>query len=184
MSFFQQRQTPSIKVASMPVIATFSNYAEAQRAVDYLSDQKFPVENVAIVGSNLKMVEQVLGRLTWGRAALNGLAMGAWFGMLIGLLLGLFAQSARGWFALLLWGLFYGALFGLVFGLISYAFSGGQRDFISASQVLASTYDVTCGPERAAEAQALLAGMPASGATSSARDLGAPRNEPPPALGV
>ena len=32
------------------VVASYGNYAEAQRAVDYLSDNSFPVEKVTIVG--------------------------------------------------------------------------------------------------------------------------------------
>ena len=32
------------------VIATFDNYADAERAVDYLSDKRFEVNRVAIVG--------------------------------------------------------------------------------------------------------------------------------------
>jgi len=45
------------------VIATFDNYADAERAVDYLSDRGFGVNRVAIVGRDLEYVEQVLGRL-------------------------------------------------------------------------------------------------------------------------
>ena len=44
------------------VIATFDNYADAERAVDYLSDQRFEVNQVAIVGRELEYVEQILGR--------------------------------------------------------------------------------------------------------------------------
>ena len=48
------------------MIATFDNYADAERAVDYLSDQRFEVNRVAIVGRDLEYVEQVLGRLNYG----------------------------------------------------------------------------------------------------------------------
>src|SRR6202022_3814274 len=51
------------------VIATFDNYADAERAVDYLSDQRFEVTRVALVGRDLEYVEQVLGRLNYGGAA-------------------------------------------------------------------------------------------------------------------
>jgi hypothetical protein len=47
-------------------IGTYDTYREAQRAVDYLSDQKFPVEHTTIVGNNLRQVEKITGRLTWG----------------------------------------------------------------------------------------------------------------------
>ena len=45
-------------------IATVSSYEAAERAVDHLSDQGFPVEHVTIVGTGLRFVEQVSGRLT------------------------------------------------------------------------------------------------------------------------
>src|SRR5919106_5208895 len=45
-------------------IATYPSYEEAERAVDRLSDQKFPVERIAIIGTGLRSVEQVLGRVT------------------------------------------------------------------------------------------------------------------------
>ena len=69
-------------------VATYPDYPAAQRAVDYLSDQSFPVEHTAIVGTDLRLVENVLGRLTIGRAALAGAGGGAWFGLFIGLLFG------------------------------------------------------------------------------------------------
>lgn len=71
-------------------IAVFDNYADAERAVDRLSDLRFPVERVAIVGHDLRMVEQVTGRLNYGGAALKGAASGALPGALIGWIFGLF----------------------------------------------------------------------------------------------
>ena len=53
-------------------IGTYDTYREAQRAVDYLSDEKFPVEHTTIVGNNLRQVEKITGRLTWGRALTAG----------------------------------------------------------------------------------------------------------------
>ena len=72
------------------VIATFDNYADAERAVDYLSDQRFEVNRVAIVGRELEYVEQVLGRMNYGGAALRGAGSGALVGALIGWIFGLF----------------------------------------------------------------------------------------------
>ncbi len=138
-------------------ICTYLSYLEAQRAVDYLSDNKFPVENTSIIGSELRMVEQITGRLTWGRAAVAGAASGAWFGLFVGLLLGLFAPAGREIFTLVLFGLVFGAGFGLIFGLSGYAATRGKRDFTSKSQVVASSYDVMCLPGHAQAAQELLA---------------------------
>ncbi|MEA2179480.1 MAG: hypothetical protein QOG77_2777, partial [Solirubrobacteraceae bacterium] len=65
-------------------VAVYDHYADAQRAVDHLSDSGFPVERVAIVGEGLRYVEQVAGRMTAGTAALIGAAQGAALGALFG----------------------------------------------------------------------------------------------------
>ena len=54
-------------------IGSYGTYAEAQRAVDYLSDQEFAVQDVTIVGVDLMQVEKVIGRLTWGKVIGGGI---------------------------------------------------------------------------------------------------------------
>lgn len=71
------------------VLATFDNYADAERAVSYLSDQLFEVNKVAIVGRELEYLEEVLGRMNYGAAALRGAGSGALVGALIGWIFGL-----------------------------------------------------------------------------------------------
>jgi hypothetical protein len=144
-------------------VASFPDYESAQRAVDYLSDNQFPVEHTTIVGTDLRLVEKVLGRLTTARAALAGAGTGAWFGLLIGLLLSIFTVSA--WWALLLTGLIIGALWGAAFGAIAHAMTGGRRDFASRSEIVAGTYAVVVNDDYAEQARQLLArlGWQASG---------------------
>lgn len=147
---------PFKQLEGRPVLATYNTYAEAQAAVDKLSDNKFPVQNVAIVGVDLRLVEAVVGRLSWGRAALSGLGMGAWFGLLLGLFVSLFARGDGSTFSLIMLGLVYGAAFGIVFGLLSYAFTGGKRDFLSRSQITAEHYDVRCDASVLGQARQIL----------------------------
>lgn len=135
-------------------VTTYPDYASAQRAVDYLSDNKFPVDRVAIVGTDLRLVENVLGRMTTGRAALAGAASGAWFGLLIGLLFGIFSDG--GWLAILLTCVLIGAVWGAIFGAIAHAMTGGRRDFTSRSTLTASQYAVTVDAESADQARQLL----------------------------
>ena len=146
---------------SMPLggvqVGSFENYQQAQRAVDFLSDQKFPVENVTIIGSDLRMIERVTGRLSWGRAIGAGAASGAWFGLFVGLLLGIFAVDGSDWLASVLTGLLIGLVFGAVFGAAGYSATRGKRDFTSTSQVVASRYDILCNPQFAEQARAELA---------------------------
>jgi hypothetical protein len=135
-------------------VATYPDYASAQRAVDYLSDNHFPVEQTMIVGTDLRLVEKVLGRLTTGRAALAGAASGAWFGFFIGLLFALFTTSA--WWSILLVAVIIGAIWGAVFGAIAHAVTGGRRDFTSTSTLVAGQYAVTVDAEQADAARQLL----------------------------
>ena len=53
-------------------VGVFGSYPEAQKAVDTLSDEQFPVENCLIVGTELRQLERVTGRLSWGRVLLGG----------------------------------------------------------------------------------------------------------------
>jgi heat induced stress protein YflT len=145
------------------VVANYDTYAEAQRAVDFLSDEGFPVQNISIVGSDLKMVEKVTGRLTRGRAAAAGAASGAWFGLFVGVLLSLFAKNGTNVFALIVSALIYGAAFGAIFGFVGHALSGGKRDFTSRSKIASSRYEIVVVWAEADKAREVLARLqPAS----------------------
>ncbi|MCG8927080.1 general stress protein [Lentzea sp. CC55] len=133
------------------LLATFADYLGAQRLVDRMSDDGFPVESVRIVGDGVRTVEQVTGRLTRGRAALAGAASGAWFGVFIGLLFGLFsADTTWVWFVLI--SLVIGAFWGAVFGFVAHWSTRGKRDFSSVMTLEAQRYEVHVDRERAAEA--------------------------------
>lgn len=151
-------QRPSIQLDYPWSLGVYDQYEDAQKAVDYLSDQEFPVENCMIVGTDLKQVERVTGRLTYGRAAAAGAASGAWFGAFIGLMLGLFAEG--NWLATVLSAALIGVVFGMIFGLVSYAMTGGRRDFTSVTQVVATKYEVLVEHKHLAKAQELLQQMP------------------------
>src|SRR6201996_4642553 len=79
--------------AAWNTVARFDDYESAQRAVDRLSDDGFPVENLDIVGSGLRLVERVTGRLTRARATGTGALSGLWAGLLVGTLVGLFTTG-------------------------------------------------------------------------------------------
>ncbi|WSA27138.1 hypothetical protein OIE13_04435 [Streptosporangium sp. NBC_01810] len=125
-------------VVDRRVLAGYDNYLAAQRTVDGLSDAGFPVENVAIVGSDLKLEETVTGRVTDGRAALTGAGSGAAFGAMVGMFLGLFTSTALSFIVLVLWAALWGAVMGAAFGFINHAFTRGKRDFASRSAIIPS----------------------------------------------
>ncbi|MBB2913144.1 hypothetical protein FHS43_004442 [Streptosporangium becharense] len=154
------RQTPTGPntqvVVDRRVLAGYDNYAAAQRTVDRLSDAGFPVENVAIVGSDLRLEEVVTGRMTKGRAALAGAGSGALFGAVVGMFLGLFTSTTLSFFMLMLWAALWGTVMGAAFGFINHLFTGGKRDFASRSAIVAGRYDVLVAASHLEHAHAVL----------------------------
>ncbi len=136
-------------------LGVYDKYDEAQKAVDYLSDQEFPVQNCMIVGTDLKQVERVTGRLTTGRVALGGALSGLWLGLFVGLIFALFSSEGTGLITILSTALF-GAVFGLIWALIGYAATRGRRDFTSFSQVVATRYEVLVEHKHAQQGRELL----------------------------
>ncbi|MFC0714343.1 general stress protein [Cellulomonas biazotea] len=168
-------------------VASYATYLEAQKAVDHLAEKAFAVQLVTIVGTDLRMVERVTGRLSYPRVALGGFVSGAWFGLFVGLLLSLF--TAPGSSSPFIPAILIGGAFGLLFSVITYSFSRGRRDFTSSSQIVASSYAVLCRTEQAHKARELLreiggvqSGWPARPAVAPPAPVSDPRAAyPPPA---
>ena len=135
-------------------IGSYGTYAEAQRAVDYLSDQEFAVQDVTIVGVDLMQVEKVIGRLTWGKVIGGGVVSGAWLGLFFGLLVSIVVDNPL---VPIVFGLVGGIIFGVISTTIPYAATRGQRDFASTMQLVAGRYDVLCDPRSAEKARDMLA---------------------------
>ena len=144
-------------------IATYDTYEQAQRAVDYLSDQGFPVQHVTIVGNGLRMVERVTGRLDRNRAASTGAMAGAWWGLFIGVMLTLFSAESQNSLLIIVAGAIAGAIFGAVMAMIGHAMTGGKRDFTSSPSVVATTYDLLCAHAESVRALDLLARLDSRG---------------------
>jgi len=138
-------------------IASFARYADAERAVDGLTAGRFPVHRTVLVGGDLKLVEEVTGRLTGTRAVCLGGVAGAW----LGALMALFAVVAdrpvlAATASLLVWGVLLGALFGATLGAAAYGATGRTRDFTSRRRLVAGRYDLYADDEVADAARRLL----------------------------
>ncbi len=154
---------PGLDLAYPLSLGVYDDYAQAQRVVDYLSDNEFAVANLAIVGTELKSVERVTGRLTRARVAAAGAVSGFWMGLFVGIAFALFSSEGQAGF--LLTTPLLGAVFGLVWGQLGYTAvtRGGTRDFSSVTQVVATKYEVLVEHKLAEAARALVAEMPAAG---------------------
>lgn len=139
-------------------LAVYDDYAAAQKTVDFLSDNEFPVKNLMIVGTDLKRVERITGRLTTGRVALGGLLSGLWLGLFVGLIFSFFVDENV--LAMIVSTVLLGAVFGIVWALLGYALTRGQRDFSSITQVVATRYEVLVEHKVAGQARELLAKLP------------------------
>lgn len=140
-------------------IAVYSEYARAQRAVDYLADNDFEVKALTIVGKDLRLVERITGKRSYGRVAAQGAAGGAWFGLFIGFMFLLLGGDQGG--LLLLAAVVFGAGAGMLFQIAAYAMTRGKRDFTSSSITIPSSFAVLCLPEHSAKARQMLENMPA-----------------------
>jgi hypothetical protein len=154
-------QTPGTDVRGRRTVATFTEYRKAERAVDHLSDQGFPVERTAIVGQGLELVEQVTGRLDKGRATLIGAAQGAFIGSLFGWLIVAFnwadAVVGAGWLIVDMF--LIGSIAGAILGFATHAMTRGRRDFASVPLMRAERYQLVVDEAFADEAAALLRGL-------------------------
>jgi hypothetical protein len=140
-------------------LGVYDDYAAAQKAVDFLSDREFPVENCMIVGTDLKQVERITGRLTTGKVALGGALSGLWLGLFVGVIFSLFDGKGSAWVTIASTAAF-GVVFGLIWALLGYAATRGQRDFSSVRVVVATRYEVLVEHKLLLQAQQLLAELP------------------------
>lgn len=150
--------TSPLKLEFPQSLAVYDDYESAQRTVDFLADEKFPVEHCMIVGTDLKRIERITGRLTTGRVAVGGIMSGLWLGLFVGLIFSIFTEENT--LAVIVSTAVIGAAFGVIMALVGYALSGGRRDFSSVSAVVATRYEVLVEHKVAAAARELLAKLP------------------------
>jgi hypothetical protein len=152
---FRQRGQVFPTLPHGDVLGTYDTYLDAQAVVDRLAKAEFPVKQVSIVGSDLKTVERVTGKMTYGRSALAGAASGAWIGLFFGLILFIFSSTPN---AMVYVGAaaIIGAGFGMLFGIVSYTLGRRRRDFTSIHQVIAGKYEILVESSLAGRAQEVL----------------------------
>ncbi len=143
------------------LLGRYGTYLDAQKVVDYLADNDFPVANITIVGNDLKSVERVTAKLSYPKVAAAGAAQGAMFGVFVGLVLTIFSPGSNA-LAQILSSVGIGMAIWMLVGVVGYSFRRGKRDFASQSQVLATSYDVVVAFSHAHAARALAAKLPMS----------------------
>lgn len=137
------------------VVASYPSYEAARTAVDVLvREEGFPVSAISVVGSHLKSVERITGRMNYARAALNGLMNGVMIGIFMTLVWIIFFPETN---LLSIAGVFVMSLaFGVIWGILGYALSPQKREFTSIMQVTASRFDLIVPPNISAKVRETL----------------------------
>jgi hypothetical protein len=155
----QPRSMKGLDLEFPQSLAVYAEYKDAQKAVDFLSDREFPVQNCMIVGTELKQVERITGRLTNAKVAGLGALSGAWLVMFVGLIFSFFGKNANV-LGLMLSTALLGAAFGSIWALVGFLATRGQRDFSSVTAVVATRYEVLVEHKHLQAAQELLRQLP------------------------
>lgn len=138
-------------------IAIYDSYDDAQHAVDYLSDQHFPVQNLSIVGTDLKSFERITGGLTWAKVLGSAAMSGVVWGILAALFFWILFPGMQP-LLLLLTSLVIFVAANMITSAIAYRMTGGRRDFTSTTQIIATHYEVLGEAGVADRARAMLSG--------------------------
>ncbi len=140
------------------VLATFPEYEQAQALVARLAETDFELDRISIVGRDLVNLEHVVRKLSYPQVALSSAVTGMTMGLLIGIALTLFLpdHNSGSIFPMVVIG---GCLW-VIMNVIGYSLNRSKRDFLSQSHIVASSYDVVCVPEFAADARRALGTQP------------------------
>ena len=156
------RNSPSA-VPEGEVVGQFKNYREAVNVVEQLVESGFPARLISIIGSDLKTVETLKGKLGYGRVALSGAVTGSWIGLFFGLLFGATSTTEQVVLTNLSAGIVIGAGVGMLLNVIRFSLTKNKRSFISAQAVVAKKYDVIVPTGQLADAKKAIKASAAPG---------------------
>ncbi|WRS29155.1 general stress protein [Actinomycetaceae bacterium MB13-C1-2] len=136
-------------------VASYARYEDAAAAVDTLQREGFPLASVTIAGSDLHLIEKVMGKLTPARVALTGAGQGLTWGLLMGIFSILALPQGGSIVALI--AVSIGILAGVLISVVMWATSTRKRTFFSHSAMVASRYAILV-TEQVDRAYSILAG--------------------------
>lgn len=119
-------------------VGSFNSYDSAAQAVERLGEAGFPLASITIVGSDLHIAEDIVGKLTPAKVALAGATQGLAWGIAFGLMLFVLMGNTAGFYPL--FGVALGVLLGIVMTVAPWALNQKKRGFASRSQLVASRY--------------------------------------------
>jgi hypothetical protein len=122
-------------------LASFTDYKQAVSYVEKLIENDFPAKLVSIIGTDLKTVEIIKGKLGYGRVSISGAVTGSWLGMFFGLIFGV-TGTEQVLLTNVLAGIIIGAGLGMLLNILRFSVTKNRRGFISGQSVIAKKYEV------------------------------------------
>lgn len=169
-------------------VAQFPTYEGAQKAVSSLIAGEVPARDIAIVGSGLRSIERITGRLGYASAARSGAVNGLLLGLLFSAIIVIGSPDVP--IQAFVGVLFVGIAIGMLLSIVTYSFVRRRRDFASVVQVVADHYEVTVAAGSIHKARGVLGGgtapVPAAAprvAPAATPAPAAPADEEPPRYG-
>lgn len=124
-------------------LASFTDYKQAVSFVEKLIENDFPAKLVSIIGTDLKTVETIKGKLGYGRVSLSGAITGSWLGMFFALIFGFTGTgNEQVLVSNVLAGIIIGAGIGMLINIVRFSVTKNRRGFISGQAVIAKKYEV------------------------------------------
>jgi len=137
-------------------IGVFAHYADARNMVNRLLTGGIPAQSVTIVGGDVTMVERIIARYGYGRAAIAAALTGSWIGAFAGLVFTVTTPEES--LVPLAAGALIGAGLGMIVGMVLYTTRGSERPrFRSHQHVIASSYRIVVDPEIGGKAKRVAA---------------------------
>lgn len=139
-------------------LESFTDYKQAVGFVERLIENDFPARLISIIGTDLKTVESVKGKLGYARVSISGALTGSWLGMFLGLV---FGATSTGTEAVLLTnvgaGIAIGAGIGMLANILRFSLTKNRRGFVSGQIVVAKKYEVVVPNEQFQQAKKAVA---------------------------
>lgn len=149
------------------LMGNYPNYETAQETVKRLVDEGIELTALTIVGRDVRVVNRLRRRAGYPQVVLRSAVQGAFFGLLIGLLMSFMAPDTGG--LQMLSSMALGIGIWVIFGVIGQAIRRRQPGFETVPQVVAVSYDVVCAFESAPKARGILGHSGAPTPTSPAQ---------------
>ncbi len=128
-------------------VATYRSYETAQQAINSLAEAEIDVSGIALVGNDVRVVERVMGRLTWRKVAMAGAMRGLTFGLFLGIVFWLLVPEAG---MMVLAMPILGVAFGMLLSIVTHSFTKKNRQYQSVQQIIPASFDLVAPQEVAA----------------------------------